>query len=248
MRHWIMNGKKSPCCNKHLDRNLNKSNYYKCSCCGQGWKLEKKGFLIVWKSISDKMELYNEDGKKVFLIDVINWWLEHFEGLEHLTEGSNMSPETWYTINTILRRSIEKIKKTSQWLKMEESTKIWKQWLKENTQKVYGSKYRMIKSNLSHVKVNANSHDAMMFRMGYQYAIKNMSKWKKSRFKMGKKIYICLTCQREFDTIPPLRNNECRLGYIHKIVVKSKLQKLIIKRERGHLQWMTYKTYFLHSQ
>jgi hypothetical protein len=42
--------------------------------------------------------------------EVVDWWLSHYEGLEHLTEDGNTSPECWYTINTILRRSFEKIK------------------------------------------------------------------------------------------------------------------------------------------
>ena len=46
--------------------------------------------------------------------DVVDWWLSHYEGLEHLTEGGNTSPECWYTINTILRRSFEKIKNRKQ--------------------------------------------------------------------------------------------------------------------------------------
>lgn len=57
------------------------------------------------------IELYNQKGETVDFVEVIKWWLEHYEGLEHLTEGGKTSPETWYTINTILRRCFEKIKK-----------------------------------------------------------------------------------------------------------------------------------------
>jgi hypothetical protein len=56
------------------------------------------------------VELYLEDGEThAGLYDVIDWWLEHYEGIEHLTEGGSTSPECWYTINTILRRAFEKI-------------------------------------------------------------------------------------------------------------------------------------------
>jgi len=48
--------------------------------------------------------------KQATMYNVIDWWLEHYEGIEHLTEGGTTSPECWYTINTILRRSFEKIK------------------------------------------------------------------------------------------------------------------------------------------
>jgi hypothetical protein len=55
-----------------------------------------------------------EDGtiRTAGLFEVIDWWLEHYEGMEHLTEGGTTTPETWYTINTILRRSFEKIKQS----------------------------------------------------------------------------------------------------------------------------------------
>jgi hypothetical protein len=54
-------------------------------------------------------DLYLENGKKAGLVAVANWWLEHYEGIEHMTEGGTTSPETWYTINTILRRAMSKI-------------------------------------------------------------------------------------------------------------------------------------------
>ena len=56
------------------------------------------------------MELYNKEGKPVGLKEVIEWWLEHYEGMEHMTEGGNTRPETWFTINTILRRCFKNIK------------------------------------------------------------------------------------------------------------------------------------------
>jgi hypothetical protein len=54
-------------------------------------------------------ELYLENGEKADLHDVVVWWLAHYEGLEHATEGGTTSPETWYTVNTILRRALTKI-------------------------------------------------------------------------------------------------------------------------------------------
>lgn len=57
------------------------------------------------------MKLFLEDGEEASLEDVLNWWLERYEGLEHLTEGGRTTPETWYTINTILRRNLERLKK-----------------------------------------------------------------------------------------------------------------------------------------
>jgi hypothetical protein len=56
------------------------------------------------------MELYTESGEPASLEDVIEWWLQHYEGLEHLTEGGTTAPECWYTINTILRRCLEQLK------------------------------------------------------------------------------------------------------------------------------------------
>ena len=56
------------------------------------------------------MNLYNETGDLVSLEEVIEWFLEKYEGMEHLTLGGSTSPETWYTVTTILRRCLEKIK------------------------------------------------------------------------------------------------------------------------------------------
>lgn len=44
------------------------------------------------------------------LEDVINWFLTHYEGLEHMTEHGVTRPETWYTVTAILRRNLERIK------------------------------------------------------------------------------------------------------------------------------------------
>ena len=57
------------------------------------------------------MELFKADGTKAGMVDVANWWLEHYEGIEHMTEGGTTSPETWYTVSTILRRAMDKIAK-----------------------------------------------------------------------------------------------------------------------------------------
>ena len=56
------------------------------------------------------IELFLENGERASMDDVVAWWLEHYEGLEAMTEGGNTSPETSFTINTILKRSFEKIK------------------------------------------------------------------------------------------------------------------------------------------
>jgi len=58
----------------------------------------------VIKNIS---KLYLEDKEtEAGLYEVIKWWLEHYKGIEHLTD----CPETWYSINSILERSFNKIK------------------------------------------------------------------------------------------------------------------------------------------
>ena len=56
------------------------------------------------------MKVFDEDGNELGLKEMIEWWLHHYEGMEHLTEGGNTSPETWFTINVIFRRSLEKIR------------------------------------------------------------------------------------------------------------------------------------------
>lgn len=43
------------------------------------------------------------------LYEIIEWWLYTYEGLEHLMEGGRVNPEVMYTINAILRRSLEKM-------------------------------------------------------------------------------------------------------------------------------------------
>jgi len=55
------------------------------------------------------MNLYNEKGATVGFEEIIKWWLSHYEGLEHLTEGGTTDPEIWYTITTILKRCLEKL-------------------------------------------------------------------------------------------------------------------------------------------
>ena len=60
-------------------------------------------------------ELYVETSDEVYelasLEDIINWFLGHYEGLEHMIEHGVTRPETWYTVTTILRRNLEHIKK-----------------------------------------------------------------------------------------------------------------------------------------
>ena len=60
-------------------------------------------------------ELYVETADETYemasLEDIINWFLAHYEGLEHMTEHGVTNPETWYTVTAILRRNLEHIKK-----------------------------------------------------------------------------------------------------------------------------------------
>lgn len=58
-------------------------------------------------------DLFLEDGSPAGMVAVAEWWLEHYEGLEHMTEGGTTSPETWYTVSTILRRAMDKIAHTN---------------------------------------------------------------------------------------------------------------------------------------
>ena len=51
------------------------------------------------------MELYNKKGEVVGFVEAIEWWLEKYEGLEHLCN----LPETMYSINTILKRCFDRI-------------------------------------------------------------------------------------------------------------------------------------------
>lgn len=64
--------------------------------------------------MADFKELYikTEDDtyEYAFLEDAINWFLAHYEGLEHMTEHGVTNPETWYTVTAILRRNLERIK------------------------------------------------------------------------------------------------------------------------------------------
>jgi hypothetical protein len=55
-------------------------------------------------------QFYKADGSVVGFEDMCEWWLQHYEGIEHMTEGGTTSPETWYTVTTILKRSMQKIK------------------------------------------------------------------------------------------------------------------------------------------
>lgn len=59
-------------------------------------------------------ELYIETAYDTYemasLEDVLNWFLTHYEGLEHMTEHGVTNPETWYTVTAILRRNLERIK------------------------------------------------------------------------------------------------------------------------------------------
>jgi len=49
---------------------------------------------------------------------------------------------------------------------------------------------------------------------------------------MGKEKYICINCKEIFyRPFPDEKANECKTGYIHYIVNKSRLYKLVIKRK-----------------
>jgi len=46
------------------------------------------------------MILLNEDGTQAGYYDVINWWLEHYKGMEYL----HKNPETMFVVTSILER------------------------------------------------------------------------------------------------------------------------------------------------
>lgn len=73
--------------------------------------------------------LYTEDGVIAHLEEVIQWFLEKYEGMEHLTEGGVTSPETWYTVTTILKRNLEKIrdKENMNWNTLVRQAKVKRQ-------------------------------------------------------------------------------------------------------------------------
>lgn len=52
------------------------------------------------------MPIDSEFGESPGYDDVIDWWLEHYRGLEHL----HVAPEIMYTITSILERSFKKLK------------------------------------------------------------------------------------------------------------------------------------------
>jgi len=56
------------------------------------------------------IELYDEKGNIASMYLVVDWWLERYIGMEHLAEGGQASPETLYTINTILERCFKQLK------------------------------------------------------------------------------------------------------------------------------------------
>ena len=56
------------------------------------------------------VETTDETYTQASLEDVINFFLAHYEGLEHMTEHGVTNPETWYTVTAILRRNLERIK------------------------------------------------------------------------------------------------------------------------------------------
>ena len=56
------------------------------------------------------IETSDETYEKASLEDIIDWFLGHYEGLEHMTEHGITNPETWYTVTAILRRNLNRIK------------------------------------------------------------------------------------------------------------------------------------------
>ena len=56
------------------------------------------------------IETEDEIYEQASLEDIINWFLAHYEGLEHMTEHGVTNPETWYTVTAILRRNLERIR------------------------------------------------------------------------------------------------------------------------------------------
>jgi len=68
--------------------------------------------MELYKISEKKSKGYHTDYETVELDDVIEWFLEHYEGIEHLTDGGSTRPETWYTITSILRRCLQRIKKS----------------------------------------------------------------------------------------------------------------------------------------
>lgn len=60
-------------------------------------------------SNDEENNLWLESGEAAGLKHVIRWFLDHYEGMEHLTECGDVSPETWYTATTILRRCLDRI-------------------------------------------------------------------------------------------------------------------------------------------
>lgn len=56
------------------------------------------------------IETSDETYEQASLEDIIDWFLGHYEGLEHMTEHGITNPETWYTVTAILRRNLNRIK------------------------------------------------------------------------------------------------------------------------------------------
>lgn len=65
--------------------------------------------------------LYNEKGEEVGLVEVMRWWLDHYEGMEHLTLGGRTNPQTWYTVSSILRTALGMIDETLEKGKVKQS-------------------------------------------------------------------------------------------------------------------------------
>jgi hypothetical protein len=96
-----------------------------------------------------KVKIYNEKGDEVGFDEVIDWWLERYEGLEHLTEGGNTNPESWYAINTILKRCFLKIKNRRgdpmvKDLMIDSQREQEEEWIREQIEEIKRSKMEMM--------------------------------------------------------------------------------------------------------
>ena len=63
----------------------------------------------LYKDYVSKEEVEMNYVKADFYV-MCDWWLKHYEGLEHMLEGGKSSPETMYTITAILGRGFNKLK------------------------------------------------------------------------------------------------------------------------------------------
>lgn len=46
------------------------------------------------------------------------------------------------------------------------------------------------------------------------------------------KKYICISCKKEVDEVPPMKHNECPTGYCHYFILTSILSKYVIPHNK----------------